>query len=120
MFFRRKIVAFSLWQYPYRNTPEQAKAKEEKEARAKLVPHPEGTNVALTKEFFKKLHEGRKKWVDPEKMYCKFGHVRLSYAGLFQCTSNFPLSPPSFPPFSLSEKETAQASRYISRPMKIC
>ena len=32
---------------------------------------PEGSNSELVKEFFAKVSAGRKKWVVPEKTFCK-------------------------------------------------
>lgn len=63
-----KIVAFSAWQYPY--TEEQRRRKEVRDQERKNE-EPEGTNHALTKQFFTQLFAGRKKWIKPEKTFCE-------------------------------------------------
>ena len=63
-----KIVAFSGWQYPY--TEEQRRRKEIRDNERKNE-EPEGTNHALTKQFFTQLFAGRKKWIKPEKTFCE-------------------------------------------------
>ena len=65
-----KIVAYSAWQYPYTLTEEQRKMKEVRDNGRKDEP-PEGSNDALIKDFFTKLIDGRKKWIQTEKMFCE-------------------------------------------------
>ena len=63
-----KIVAFSAWQYPF--TEEQRRLKQKRDDERKQV-EPEGTNFALTKDFFTQLFAGRKKWIQLEKTFCE-------------------------------------------------
>ena len=71
----RKTVAFSAWQYPHTLTEEQKKEDEAKKNSTKSDP-PEGSQNALIDEFFTKLFAGRKKWIVPEKTFCKFNFSR--------------------------------------------
>lgn len=65
-------MAFARWQYPYTLTPEQQAEKEEKDKnRKRYHEFPEGSNEELQKEFFRQLAEARKKFIVPEKTYCK-------------------------------------------------
>ena len=66
-----KIVAFSAWQYPYHLTPEQKSKKEEDLKEKAKEPHPPGAQGPLIEEAFGKLNAGRKKWIIPEKTFCK-------------------------------------------------
>lgn len=71
-------MAFARWQYPYTLTPEQKAEKDEKdEKRKRYNEFPEGSNKELQKEFFKQLVEGRKRFIVPEKTYCKFYILEL-------------------------------------------
>lgn len=71
----RKTVAFSKWDYPYEITPENKEKKEVKERldkeRKKEEGNMIGSNDSLMDDFFKQLFAGRKKWIVPEKTYCK-------------------------------------------------
>lgn len=73
-------MAFSRWQYPYTLTPEQKAEKEEKEEmRKRYHEFPEGSNKELQEEFFRKLMEGRKRFIVPEKTYCECCLFELYY-----------------------------------------
>ena len=63
-----KIAAFSAWQYPYTEEQRRRKAIRDNERKNE---EPEGTNHALTKQFFTQLFAGRKKWIKPEKTFCE-------------------------------------------------
>ena len=82
-------MAFARWQYPYTLTPEQKAEKEVKdEQRKRYNEFPEGSNKELQEEFFKKLVEGRKRFIVPEKTYCKCNlSVAYQYLVLFQSYS---------------------------------
>lgn len=63
-----KLVAFAKWKYPYRLTAEQQAEK------AKLDlgrSYPPGTNEELYEQFFGRLDNLRKKYLDEEKDYCE-------------------------------------------------
>lgn len=66
----RKTVAFSTWQYPHKPTEDQRKEKEAKSNSTKDEP-PEGSNKELIKDFFTQIFVGRKRWIEPEKTFCK-------------------------------------------------
>lgn len=72
-----KAVAFSVWQYPHHLTPEQAAEKNRKEEQAKKEPEPPGAQVGLIEDWFRGVWAGRKKYIDPERTYCK--SCRLSH-----------------------------------------
>lgn len=50
--------------------------KEARDKERKEEP-PEGSNDALIKDFFTQLIAGRKKWIVPERMFCKHGFFFL-------------------------------------------
>ena len=76
-------MAFARWQYPYSLTPEQKAEKEEKdEMRKRYHEFPEGSNKELQEEFFKKLMDGRKRFIVPEKTYCECYSFELYYLKL--------------------------------------
>ena len=81
-------MAFARWQYPYTLTPEQQAEKEEKDKnRKRYHQFPEGSNEELQKEFFRQLAEARKRFIVPEKTYCKcisFDPSDLQVIALFQ------------------------------------
>ena len=66
-----KAVAFAAWQYPHHLTPEQKAEKDRNAEEAKKEPHPPGAQGPLIEDFFNNLLAGRKKWINPEKTYCK-------------------------------------------------
>ena len=43
----------------------------EKRDRERRDEPPEGSNEALIKDFFEQLIAGRRKWIVPDKMFCK-------------------------------------------------
>ena len=61
-------MAFSAWQYPF--TEEQRRLKDVRDQERK-TEEPEGTNLALTREFLEQLFAGRRKWIQPEKTFCE-------------------------------------------------
>ena len=74
----RRTVAFSKWDHPYKLTAEQKKEKDENDASNKKPPALEGSNGPLMDDFFKQLVAGRKKWIVPEKMFCKLATLLLA------------------------------------------
>ena len=66
-----ETVGFSIWQFPHYLTPEQKVEKEKGKRERRADGDILGARMGLLKEFFGQLEEGRKKWVDPEKMFCK-------------------------------------------------
>ena len=71
-------MAFSKWDHPYTLTAEQKKEKEEKDKSNKKPPVLEGSNGPLMDDFFKQLFEGRKRWVERERMFCELLFFWLS------------------------------------------
>lgn len=67
---RSKTVAFAAWQYPHTLTEEEKKVKEARESRTREEP-PEGSNVALIKDFFTQVFAGRERWIVREKTFCE-------------------------------------------------
>ena len=61
-------MAFSAWQFPY--SEEQRRLKEIRDKERKNE-EPEGSNHALTNDFFTQLFAGRKKWIIPGKTFCE-------------------------------------------------
>ncbi len=72
MFDRNKIVAFAKWQYPQSLTEEQREAKKEiSDGNPFGDDAPEGYNVKLSDDFFEKIQQKHRKWVDDDKDYGK-------------------------------------------------
>lgn len=78
-----KAVAFSAWQYPHHLTSEQTAERDMKVEEAKKTPPLQGAQVELIDEWFEQLLGGRKKFIDPQKTFCK----SLDHFHIFSCCS---------------------------------
>ncbi|MCJ1280174.1 hypothetical protein MMC21_008001 [Puttea exsequens] len=66
-------VAFAMWDYPYKVTPELQARKEAKDRKLETEPRVEGSNESLMADFFTQLLAGRRKYIDPENTF--FLHI---------------------------------------------
>ena len=73
----RKMVAFSKWQYPHSLTEKQQAKREEFGLGGNRLRDeaPEGYNVQLSDDFYGKIEEKHRMWVDDSRDYGESGQV---------------------------------------------
>ena len=76
----RRIAAMSKWRYPYTLTPDQ----EANGVGVERLPatYAENAIVELSNEFLQKLFDGRTKYLDHNKDYCRFLAFRFNISSI--------------------------------------